>query len=187
MKLRNKGYTLLEILIAVAMLAIFASLLLPLGTAYTKSHKKITEINDLDMELSKTVEVIKRAIRAAQEDDSENNAILHPPDDISSTSSSLTLIVRGDSDYEYVTFWLNADEFRVTSEDTITTASGLDLDSDGSVLMNDVEAVEFKYSENIVTMYFKLKKGGVEREIRDAGVTRIDYQISKKITEDLSE
>lgn len=180
----NKGYTLFEILIAVAVLVILTTLLTPLITAYTKSHKKMTEINDLDLELSKTVEVVKRSIRFAQDDESNSyEAIVYPDawpaDDAENapTSSSLTVIVREEDVYNYVTFWFDSDnnEFNVGSTTTAgTTASGI---TGGSTLMTDVDAVEFKYSENIVTIYFRLTKDGITREVRDAGVTRIDYDL----------
>ena len=66
MKNRESGFTLIEILVAIAIMSIMLVMIGGILQSTTRSNEKERIINEIDASLSKSVELIKRTARSAK-------------------------------------------------------------------------------------------------------------------------
>ena len=66
MKKRERGFTLVEILVAIAIMSIMLVMIGGVLQSTTKSNEKERIINEIDAKLSKAVELIKRTAKSAK-------------------------------------------------------------------------------------------------------------------------
>ncbi len=62
---REKGFTLIELMVAVAILVIIVGMITPLMNSITRSNKKAQDINELDLNIGKSIDVFKKAVRSS--------------------------------------------------------------------------------------------------------------------------
>lgn len=184
MKKRENGFTLIEIIVAIAILLIMMSMLSPIIQTTVRSNEKEKIINDIDTRLGKTVELIKRTARSAKTKPASSNkgvtlaAIVVSPDH--NTVTMNVPIENGDNITDA------AVTFRYTSPSGIITAqSGTAGAID--VIASNVSRARFEYTQNVLTIQIKVdlnnknlpenkKEEWKAKEIRDAAVTRLDVE-----------
>ena len=193
--MKNKGFTLVELMVAVAILVIIVGMLTPLMTSITKSNKKTQDINQLDLNIGKSIDVFKGAVRSSKT--IENNwsvtgsAIYLTNSSTGaisvSTPTATAILINVPKEITTDTY---ADEKVIFYFDSVnkklmlnsTTGSSLSGVGGDVELVNNVKNAFFSYDDNIATVYLEVKldvKGSDTDEknfkkIRDAAVTRIN-------------
>lgn len=173
---KNKGFTLIEILVAIAIMAILVAMISPILNITTKSNMKEKVINEIDASLAKSVELIKRTARSAKTTSSGNAITVTsdtevkmnvPIDDESSTSGAII--------DEAITFRYNSTQRTITAQSG--TAGSVD------VIASNVSNAKFELIQGVLTIQIAVdlnKTGENEawkrKEIRDAAVTRLDVE-----------
>lgn len=197
---REKGFTLIELIVAIAILVIIVGMLTPLMSSITRSNKKAQDINELDLNIGKSIDVFKKAVRSSNDMAttfggltgttsaiylSQNNGIL-----ITGVTSSTAIVInvpkeQGTNSYvdERVIFYFDSVNKKLmlnsTDNPAHTSFSGITRPVE---LVNNVHEAHFGYENNIATIYMKVKldKKGSDtdetnfKKVRDAAVTRIN-------------
>lgn len=171
---KKNGFSLVELIIAIAITTIMVSLIIPLTSSFSKNHKRQEEINDMDLELSKTVDIIKKVVRSAQ-DYNGSEAVISPAKGTTSSALILTTTIEQTSPSGvYIPYWVKfevmGNELKVGESD-VSSASVVASDT----ILSNVDDGYFLYDKNVVVIYLKLKNGEYTRTIRDSAVTRIDF------------
>jgi len=193
--MKNKGFTLIELMVAIAILVIIVGMLTPLMTSITKSNKKTQDINQLDLNLGKSVDVFKSAVRSAKTIDNNwvvTGSAIYLTSSTSAALSSSTItdsaiVINVPKEISTDTY---ADEKVIFYFDSVNKKLMLNSTTGSSFagVGGDVELVEnvknafFSYKNNIATIYLEIKldKNGSDtdekniKKIRDAAVTRIN-------------
>lgn len=191
---RKNAFTLIELIVAMAILVIIVGMITPLMTSITKSNKKTQEINELDLNLGKSIDIFKSAVRSSKPISSGTSwnvtgiaIYLSDNSGIPTTSAISNAIVvnvpkeiSADTyEDEKVIFYLSGTNLMLNS-----THESVDDDFIGVTrpveLVKNVQSAKFTYSSNIATIYLKVQmdKNDVNnfKEIRDAAVTRINIE-----------
>lgn len=189
--MKNKGFTLLELMIAIAILAILISMLGPLFSSITKANKKSTEITRLDLTLGKTIDVFKRTIRSSKDystgtfGNNTSGVAIYIADNVGKItgSSSGTAIVAnvpkidgGSLTEDKVIFYYDSTNKKLMINSTNATSGDFTSVFNPTTLVTGVENAHFEYKENIAIIELKVKVGETEKVIREAAVTRINIQ-----------
>ena len=186
---KEKGFTLLELMLAIALIAILAGIVYPYFNGVIQNHKRMLEMNRVDASLSKGIEIIKRAARGSK----SSSLLSGKAMEVSSGGAVLVINVPesgGSDEYveEYVRFRLKDDGLYVSrGDDTSSFGSESELIPNVVVTDGGTQVSKFDYNSDngILTMYFKIsvaKTGDEEtqantREVRDSAVTRINFDI----------
>lgn len=171
---KKNGFSLVELIIAIAITTIMVSLIIPLTSSFSKNHKRQEEINDMDLELSKTVDIIKKVVRTSQNYNG-NKAVISPAKGTTSSALILTTTIEQTSPSGvYIPYWVKfevmGNKLKVGKSD-VSSASVVASDT----ILSNVDDGYFLYDKNVVVIYLKLKNGEYTRTIRDSAVTRIDF------------
>ncbi len=194
---KKDGFTLIELMVAMAILVIMVLMVAPLMSSISQSNKRTQELNQLDINVGRTIDVFKRAVRSSKPIEGTwsvtGSAIYLANKDGGkvSTTSSVAIVVNVPKEIsannyrdEKVIFYYDSANKRLmlnsTDDETLSDFSSVG----GEVLLTkDVLDASFGYSNNIATIYLKVKLDSKEddatarfKEIRDAAVTRINIQ-----------
>jgi prepilin-type N-terminal cleavage/methylation domain-containing protein len=189
---KEKGFTLLEVMLAATLIVILAGIIYPYFRSVVETHRRMVQMNRVDSSLSKGIEIIKRAARGAKE-----SSLLSSGAAIEVTSGGSMVIINipkeGSGDEyveEYVRFNLRDGALYVESEeDSLSFSSSAERVLVPNVVVTDGGSQVSKFAYNsdngILTMYFKISvanPGEAEtssntRELRDAAVTRINFDM----------
>ena len=194
---KKDGFTLIELLVAMAILVIMVLMVAPLMSSISKTNRRTQELNQLDINVGRTIDVFKRAVRGSQPILDNwvitNSAIYlakdinaNPIEDINITTSKFIVInvpkEISENDYkdEKVIFYYDSDDKELVLNST--TGSAMPI-TRPVILVKNVLDANFGYKNNIATIYLKVKLDPKEddatarfKEIRDAAVTRINIQ-----------
>lgn len=196
---KEKGFTLIELMVAMAILVIIVGMITPLMTSITRSNKKAQEVNELDLNIGKSIDVFKKAVRSSNDMLntfggttsaiylSENNGNVRTG---VSTSSAIVINVPkeepvGSNTYvdEKVIFYFDSVNKKIMLNSTYNPAHTSFVGVTKPVeLVENVHEAHFGYENNIATIYMKVKldKKGSDtdeknfKKVRDAAVTRIN-------------
>ncbi len=188
----------MELMVAIAILVIFVGMMAPMIKSLTDSNKKTQDMSDLDINIGRTIDVYKRAVRSSQVLEGNNwiitgtgiyltNSItgntkastttataivINVPKEVSTTSNSFV--------DEKVIFYYDSTSRRVMLNSTTTTGTSATITTSNPVeLVKNVQAASFGYSNNVVTIYMRIQtdrnNANRFREIRDSAVTRINF------------
>ncbi len=198
--MKNKGFTLLELMIAIAILTILISMLGPMFSSITKANKKSSEITRLDLTLGKSIDVFKRTIRSSKESkNSFGNVVgtsttsgifLAQGNSISTafgnpvvgTSSSALVInvpklnTSNNIIDERVILYFEGDKLKINSISDPGSNINFNGISNPTTLVTGVQRGQFEYRENIAIIELEVKVGETQKIIREAAVTRINIQ-----------
>lgn len=194
---KNKGFTLIELLVAMAILVIMVLMVAPLMSSISKTNKRTQELNQLDINVGRTIDVFKRAVRSSKPIEKDWNVTgtaiylakdknANPIEDTNITTSKFIVInvpkEISENNYkdEKVIFYYDSDDKELvlnsTTESSMSTTRPV-------ILVKNVLDANFGYKKNIATIYLKVKLDPKEddatarfKEIRDAAVTRINIQ-----------
>lgn len=191
--MKKNAFTLIELLVAIAILVIIVGMLTPLITSITKSNKKTQDINQLDLNIGKSLDIFKSAVRSSKTIENDwvvTGSSIYLTDGLtaakSSASSDTAILVNvpkeiGTDTYqdEKVIFYFDRGRNRLMLNST-TGSSFAGVTGDVE-LVNNVENAFFTYHNNIATIYMEIKldKNGSNtsdniKRIRDSAVTRIN-------------
>lgn len=193
---KKKGFTLIELMVAMAILVIMVLMVAPLMSSISQSNKRTQELNQLDINVGRTIDVFKRAVRSSKPIEGTwsvtGSAIYLANKDGGkvSTTSSVAIVVNVPREEtvnsgiyvdEKVVFYYDGTTKKLMLNSTTTnTTSGFIGISNPVELVEDVLAASFGYDDNIATIYLKVKLDTKDdtrfKEIRDAAVTRINIQ-----------
>ena len=195
---KNKGFTLIELLVAMAILVIMVLMVAPLMSSISKTNKRTEEFNRLDINVGRTVDVFKRAVRSSQPIENNWNATGSAiylstdrngvkPSTTLTTSTAIVVNVPKEQTAnsgiyvdEKVIFYYDSTNEKLMLNSTTTSTTNFSGVTNPVVLVDDVLAASFSYSQNIATIYLKVKLDPKDdtrfKEIRDAAVTRINIQ-----------
>lgn len=188
----------MELMVAIAILVIFVGMMAPMIKSLTDSNKKTQDMSDLDINIGRTIDVYKRAVRSSQVLEGDNwsvtgtaiyltNSItgdtkvltttataivINVPKQVSTTSNSFV--------DEKVIFYYDSASRRIMLNSTTTTGASATITTSNPVeLVKNVQAATFGYSNNVVTIYMRIQTDRNDinrfREIRDSAVTRINF------------
>lgn len=194
MKNKEKAFTLMEIMVAVAILVIIISMLVPLFNSITKSNKATQDTNNLDLNVGKTIEIYKRAVRNSKSFSTTFGGITgvgiyladNNGDKVSGTTARAIVInvpkesttTSGSFLDEKVIFYYNTTEQALYINSTTTTSGNFSSVTGETLLVTDVLNAEFGYQQKIATIYLKVQTDNNNsnkfKEIKDAAVTRIN-------------
>ncbi len=206
--LLKRGLSVIESIVAVAILAIVMLLMSPMVKNYGLVYDRINLQNRIDYEFGKTLEIIKRKVKASRIIDTGDlasvaNAIEIREDLTTSPKiiSELRLLVPNDTlseDKNYIAFRIeenSAGERRLVYVTNPKTASGVTIVStapEGTPveLIEYLEDGGFEYKNGVVLIYLDLDidrmtgeniegKRNIQDKIRDSAVTRINIDMSK--------
>ena len=173
MKNRESGFTLIEILVAIAIMSIMLVMIGGILQSTTKSNEKERIINEMDASLAKSVELIKRTARSAKTVGAKNAIVVTGGTVVTMnvpTEESDGTIVNTSVTFEYN-----------STDSAITARSG--ADTTGDVIASNVSDANFAFTQGVLTMMIEvnLNRAGENeawkvREIRDAAVTRLDVE-----------
>ena len=194
---KKDGFTLIELLVAMAILVIMVLMVAPLMSSISKTNRRTQELNQLDINVGRTIDVFKRAVRGSQPILNNwvitNSAIYlakdinaNPIEDTNITTSKFIVInvpkEISENNYkdEKVIFYYDSDDKELVLNST--TGSAMPI-TRPVILVKNVLDANFGYKNNIATIYLKVKLDPKEddatarfKEIRDAAVTRINIQ-----------
>jgi len=195
---KQEAFTLIELIVAMAILVIIVGMMAPLMSSITKSNKKTQEISNLDLNIGKSIDIFKKAVRSSKPIDGNvgiwntsgsaiylSNTIGVPVTGVTTQSSIVINVPKeitsgGGILYkdEKVIFYLSGTNLMLNStySDSVANFSTV---TEPVLLVENVMNAEFTYSQNIATIYLKVKMDKNKddfKEIRDAGVTRINIQ-----------
>lgn len=191
---KNKGFTLIELLVAMAILVIMVLMVAPLMSSISKSNKRTQELNQLDINVGRTIDVFKRAVRSSKPIESTwsvtGSAVYLANKDGGKvlTTSSVAIVVNvpkeisanNYTDEKVIFYYDDTTKKLMLNSTTTNTTSGFIGISNPVELVEDVLAASFGYDDNIATIYLKVKLDTKDdtrfKEIRDAAVTRINIQ-----------
>lgn len=197
---KEKGFTLIELMVAIAILVIIVGMMTPLMTSITRSNKKAQDINELDLNIGKSIDVFKKAVRSSNDMSSTFGGITGTTSAIYlsnnsgevatgvTTSTAVVINVpkeQGTNSYvdEKVIFYFDSANKKLmlnsTDNPVHTSFGGITKPVE---LVNNVHEAHFGYENNIATIYMKVKldKKGSDtdennfKKVRDAAVTRIN-------------
>jgi len=187
---KEKGFTLLELMLAAALVVILAGIVYPYFNGVVQNHRRMLAMNKADSSLSKGVEIIKRAARG-----SKSSSLLSGNSAIEVSSGGAVMIVNvpkldtGDNYVdEYIRFKLKDDGVYVSSaEGSLSFGNEYLLIPNVVVEDGGTQVSKFAYNSDngILTMYFKVsvanpgeaESGSNTIEVRDSAVTRINFDI----------
>lgn len=176
---RKKGFTLIELIFGLAILAIMMSMIGPMLNTLNKTNQREEVVNKLDSNLGKAVELVKRTARAAK-DAAGRRAIV-----VNSAGDTVTMNVpieqppinSGIIVQSIVVFKKNGTNLQIGSTTDGTIPTQFDTISE------NLDIIEFRYDRSVLTMYFRvnINKTGENydwkrREVRDSAVTRINLE-----------
>ncbi len=194
---KNKGFTLIELLVAMAILVIMVLMVAPLMSSISKTNRRTQELNQLDINVGRTIDVFKRAVRGSKPIEKDwnvtgtaiylaKNREATPIEDTNITTSKFIVInvpkEISENNYkdEKVIFYYDSDDKELVLNST--TGSAMPI-TRPVILVKNVLDANFGYKNNIATIYLKVKLDPKEddatarfKEIRDAAVTRINIQ-----------
>lgn len=188
---KKEGFTLIELLVAMAILVIMVLMVAPLMSSISKSNKRTQELNQLDINVGRTIDVFKRAVRGSKPIESSwtTKAAIYLSDkngNPSSTSVAIVVNVPKEQssgiyvDEKVIFYYDSANERLMLNSTTTSTTSGFVGVTNPVELVEDVLDASFGYEDNIATIYLKVKLDTKDdtrfKEIRDAAVTRINIQ-----------
>lgn len=194
---KKDGFTLIELMVAMAILVIMVLMVAPLMSSISQSNKRTQELNQLDINVGRTIDVFKRAVRSSKPIEGTwsvtGSAIYLANKDGGkvSTTSSVAIVVnvpREETvnsgiyvDEKVVFYYDSVNEKLMLNSTTTSTTAGFSGIDNPVVLVEDVLAANFGYNNNnIATIYLKVKLDTKDdtrfKEIRDAAVTRINIQ-----------
>lgn len=190
---KKKGFTLIELLVAMAILVIMVLMVSPLMSSISKSNKRTQELNQLDINVGRTIDVFKRAVRGSKPIESSwttTSAIYLSDKDGNPSSTSVAIVVNVPKeqtvnsgiyvDEKVIFYYDSANERLMLNSTTTSTTSGFVGVTNPVELVENVLDASFSYSQNIATIYLKVKLDKNDdtrfKEIRDAAVTRINIQ-----------
>jgi prepilin-type N-terminal cleavage/methylation domain-containing protein len=197
---KEKGITLIELLIAMAIFLILMSMLGPLIKSIAQSGKKSQEITQLDLNIGRAMDVFKRSITASK-DMGKAFGTYSPPPDTSTTSgiyiSNIDGIPTGtttgnaivinvpkqsgnDFKDEKVIFYITNGQLMINSTDDSSRTNFVGINNP-TVLIRDLveEQSFFRYEEKVALMEMTIwldKEKTESRTVREASVTRINIQ-----------
>ncbi|WP_321329290.1 prepilin-type N-terminal cleavage/methylation domain-containing protein [uncultured Ilyobacter sp.] len=172
----KKGLSIIESIVAVAILAIVMLLMSPMVKNYGMVHDRINLQNRIDYEFGKTLEIIKRKVRAARIDDSisgkdaveeidTTGKTMEYSGETYNVTSELRLVVpnsdneaSGDLDKNYIAFRiieLDGKMKLLYITDPGAYISGLYEGAPVEVI-SYLEEGEFKYKNGVVLIYLDL-------------------------------
>lgn len=188
---KDKGFTLLELMIAVGLLGILTMLVGPTISNMLKANTKVRAISKIDTSLGKTIEIIKRTSRGAKTSTAEftyDGVTTSSPIQVYDSGKTLVInkptIIAGSADsyrdmfirfrFDDTTKELKVSSTNDYSESTFNTEE---------VLAEDIESINFRYEQRILVMEIKVTVfEGTQNEfsytIRDSAVSRIDMDIN---------
>lgn len=194
---KKDGFTLIELLVAMAILVIMVLMVAPLMSSISKTNKRTQELNQLDINVGRTIDVFKRAVRSSKPIEKDWNVTgtaiylakdknANPIEDTNITTSKFIVInvpkEISENNYkdEKVIFYYDSDDKELVLNST--TGSAMPI-TRPVILVKNVLDANFGYKNNIATIYLKVKLDPKEddatarfKEIRDAAVTRINIQ-----------
>ena len=176
---KNRGFTLIELIFGLAILAIIMSMVGPMLNTLNKTNEREAVVNKLDSNLGKAVELVKRTARAAKTLKSVRNAIV-----VNSTGDMVTMNVPIDDEdnpgniiQSIVVFRKNGRNLQIGSSTNGTAPTQFDT------IAENMDIIEFRYSRSVLRMHFRvdINRTGENydwkrREVRDSAVTRIDIE-----------
>ncbi len=199
---REKGFTLIELMVAIAILVIIVGMMTPLMSSITRSNKKAQDINELDLNIGKSIDVFKKAVRSSNDMATTFGGITNPTTaaiylsenngDVKigvTTSTAIVINVPKDDEAnpnakpldERVIFYFDSSSKKLMLN---STTSGINFAGVPRPveLVENVHEAHFGYENNIATIYMKVKldKKGSDtdennfKKVRDAAVTRIN-------------
>ncbi len=196
--MKSKGFTLLELMIAIAILTILISMLGPLFSSITKANKKSSEITRLDLTLGKSIDVFKRTIRSSKESEksfgnmasttsgiflAEGNPLLTAfGNPVNGTSSSALVVnvpklnTSNNIVDERVILYFEGDKLKINSILNPNSNSNFYGINNPTTLVTGVQRGQFEYRENIAIIELEVKVGDTKKTIREAAVTRINIE-----------
>jgi len=194
---KKKGFTLIELLVAMAILVIMVLMVAPLMNSISKSNKRTQELNQLDINVGRTIDVFKRAVRSSKPIESGWNATgaaiylsteggIKPASTLTSSSAIVINVPKEQTansgiyvDEKVIFYYDSAHERLMLNSTTTSTTSFIGVTNPVELVENVLDA-SFSYSQNIATIYLKVKLDKNDdtrfKEIRDAAVTRINIQ-----------
>lgn len=198
--MKNDGFTLIELIVAIAIVAIMTVMSAPMIRALSENNRVNQELNQLDINIGRTIDVFKRAVRSSQPIESgwapngivttgsaiylatDKNAVANTT---AITSSAIlinvpreTAVNSGIYENEKVIFYFDKANERLMLNSTIGTQMST---TNPVILAENVIDANFGYGTNhIATIYLRIKLDPNDntrfKEIRDAAVTRINIQ-----------
>lgn len=197
---KEKGFTLIELMLSMALVAVLVFMITPLLTSIKRTNRMNEEWNQLDINMGRTIDVFKRAVRSSQPIESgwapngtitlgkaiylavDKNAEVKAT---GTTSSAILVNVpretatnSGIYENEKVIFYFDSTSERLMLNSTTGTTMPT---TNPVVLAENVVDANFSYGTNhIATIYLKVRLNPNDntrfKEIRDAAVTRINIQ-----------
>ena len=145
---KEQGVTMIELMVAIALMAILVSMINPIMRSVSKAHKKEETINKIDSSIGKSIDIIKREVRGTT-----SGGIT-----VSGGGKILTL-VQPDNNIIFTIDITN----KIVKVGTAKLATNI---TDGS----------FRYEDGILIIYLEVTVNGTTKKIRDAVVTRLKFR-----------
>ena len=196
---REKGFTLIELMVAIAILVIIVGMITPLMSSITRSNKKAQDVNELDLNIGKSIDVFKKAVRSSNDmanDFGGTRAAIYLSNDkngdaVTGVTTTTAIVINvpkektGSTtkyDDEKVIFYFDAGNKKLMLNSTTNETGNFSTVTKPVELVNNVHEAHFGYENNIATIYMKVKlnKKGSDtdennfKKVRDAAVTRIN-------------
>ena len=174
--MRKKGFTLIEVIMVIALMGIVMLIFSPLLSAFVGAQDRLHNQSKVDSRLNEVVEFIKRDVRNAK---SATDLGGEPIEvfDVDSVPGQKVVIYTIDLDgnSKYVQYALDDSNLKLNSSSTFAGLSS----ASRSTVLSDIEDCEFKYEDKILLFYFKIDvperlEGKIRNEVRDVGITRIN-------------
>lgn len=196
---REKGFTLIELMVAVAILVIIVGMITPLMNSITRSNKKAQDINELDLNIGKSIDVFKKAVRSSNVMSTTFGGVTSAiylsnnknGDAVTGVTTTTAIVINvpkektgstTEYDDEKVIFYFDAGNKKLMLNSTTNETGNFSTVTKPVELVNNVHEAHFGYENNIATIYMKVKlnKKGSDtdennfKKVRDAAVTRIN-------------
>lgn len=170
---RKKGFTLMELMFAIAILAIIMSMIAPMLNDINKVNERENIVSKLDSNLGKAIELVKRTARASKRDGARPAIAVNGAGD--TVTMNVPVEQSGSIIQSIVVFRKSGTELQIGSSTNGIAPTQFDT------IAENMDIIEFNFSRRVLRMYFRvnINKTGENydwkiREVRDSAVTRID-------------
>lgn len=174
---KNRGFTLIELIFGLAILAIIMSMVGPMLNTLNKTNEREAVVNKLDSNLGKAVELVKRTARAAKDGSGRDAIEVTGGDTVKMNVPIDDKDNAGNIIQSIVVFRKNGRNLQIGSSTDGTSPTQFDT------IAENLDIIEFRYSRSVLRMHFRvdINRTGENydwkrREVRDSAVTRINIE-----------
>lgn len=178
--MKEKGFTLIELMLAMALTGILLSMISPLFRGIMKQQETSSKYDKMDKDLIRTTELIKRVVRGSESDpagtttavDVRSKAAWATSLASSTLGEGVVIRTAGTGTNLTTIYYDDANNNIMVNEGTVADFTG------GNILLRNVSSLEFLKNDksSLLVINIELTIDGTVQNITDAATSRVLLQ-----------